>query len=82
MRAFYKALYTADNMDPQDQSTFFDTSIPWLSDTDRQSPENLLSPSELETALKKMENNKSPGTDGLTSNFYKHFWTTLGQELT
>lgn len=29
-----------------------------------------------------MENNKSPGNDGLTTNFYKHFWHILGTELT
>ena len=80
--AFYKSLYTADNIDPQVQRTFFDTPIPRLPDTDQQSYEDLLSDSELESTLKKMENNKSPGIDGLTSNFYKHFWPTIGQELT
>ena len=29
-----------------------------------------------------MENNKSPGIDGLTSNFYKHFWPILGLDIT
>jgi len=29
-----------------------------------------------------MESNKSPGFDGLTTNFYKHFWPILGAELT
>ena len=29
-----------------------------------------------------MENNKSPGLDGLSTNFYKHFWHILGPELT
>ena len=76
------AFYTADNIDPQAQRTFFDTPIPRLPYTDRQSCEDLLSASELESALKRMENNKSPGIDGLTSNFYKHFWPTIGQELT
>lgn len=70
MHAFYKALYIADNMDPQAQSTFFDTSIPWFPDTDRQSHENLLSPSELETALNKMENNKN--TSGPPSDKNSH----------
>ena len=32
--------------------------------------------------MKKMENNKSPGIDGLTSNFYKHFWPILGPDIT
>ena len=29
-----------------------------------------------------MENNKSPGIDGLTTNFYKHFWPLIGNRLT
>ena len=29
-----------------------------------------------------MENNKSPGLDGLSTNFYKHFWPIIGPELT
>ena len=29
-----------------------------------------------------MQNNKSPGIDGLTTNFYKHFWNLLGPQLT
>ena len=70
MHAFYKVLYIADNMDPQAQSTFFDTSIPWLPDTDRQSGENLLLPSEVETALNKMENNKN--TSGPPSDKNSH----------
>lgn len=37
---------------------------------------------ELNNAVKAMENNESPGFDGLTTNFYKHFWPLLGAELT
>ena len=29
-----------------------------------------------------MENNKSPGLDGLSTNFYKHFWPIIGPDLT
>lgn len=37
---------------------------------------------ELHIALQTMENNKSPGLDSLSANFYKHFWHILGPELT
>lgn len=37
---------------------------------------------ELNNAVKAMENNEYPGFDGLTTNFYKHFWPLLGAELT
>ena len=80
-RAFYKKLYTADAINPDTQRTFFDISIPQLSASDQQSCELPLSTSELENALNKMENNRSPGIDGLTSNFYKHFWPILGSDI-
>ena len=81
-RAFYKKVYTAEAINPDTQRSFFDISIPQLSSSDQQSCELPLSTSELEQALKKMENNKSPGIDGLTSNFYKHFWPILGPDIT
>ena len=32
--------------------------------------------------MRSMENNKSPGFDGLTTKFYKHFWPILSEKLT
>ena len=29
-----------------------------------------------------MENDKSPGIDGLTTNFYKHFWPLIADSVT
>ena len=34
--------------------------------------------SELTKALKNMKNNKSPGTDGFSSEFFKVFWKKIG----
>ena len=31
-----------------------------------------------EIALKTMENNRTPGTNGLTPEFYRYFWNLLG----
>ena len=81
-RAFYKKLYTADIIHPDTQETFFNIHIPQLSASDQHSCELPLSTSELEKSLKQMENNKSPGIDGLTTNFYKHFWPILGPDIT
>ena len=36
----------------------------------------------IKKAVYSMENDKSPGIDGLTTNFYKHFWPILGDKLT
>ena len=34
---------------------------------------------ELTAALKTMSNNKNPGTDGFTAEFFKFFWKDLGK---
>ena len=81
-RQFYQSLYTADELDPDAQQSFFQTQIPQLSHNAQSSCETSLTTAELEKALKSMENNKSPGFDGLTTNFYKHFWPILGPKLT
>lgn len=44
--------------------------------------EGLITEEELSEALKAMECNKSPGCDGLTTNFYRDFWPILGEGLT
>ena len=39
--------------------------------------EGVMSIHECEVALKTMENNKTPGTDGLTPELYRYFWKLL-----
>ena len=40
--------------------------------------EGIISKEEALSALKLMKNNKSPGSDGFTTEFYKFFWRDLG----
>ena len=76
--AFYKNLYTAQQTDPTKQDEFLNIETP----NDRNSCEGHITENELKLALKQMENNKSPGLDGLSTNFYKYFWPILGNKLT
>ena len=57
--------------------TFYDHEIPHLSEIEKQLREGLMSQKECEEAIKEMKNGKTPGTDGLTVEFYKSFGTTL-----
>lgn len=43
--------------------------------------EERLTITEIENALKQMKNGKSPGIDGLTSEFLKHFWADIKKLL-
>ena len=52
-------------------------SIPVLTWEQPQTWEGPISENELLKALKNMSNNKSPGNDGLTKEFYETFWENL-----
>ena len=48
-----------------------------MSNIEKQSCEGVLTDFECEHALKEMQNQKSPGSDGFSAEFYKHFWPVL-----
>ena len=84
LRSFYEDLY--DNKDSgvdNDDLQFLDQSlnVPKLSNKLSLLCDGLLTYTECYEALEKFDNNKSPGNDGLTSEFYKTFWPTLGNLL-
>ena len=77
-RDFFKELYSARNVDPNSEefSDFFNV--------DFQLPEEMTSTCEGEItlaectrALSMIQNNKSPGSDGLTTEFYRAFWDII-----
>ena len=51
---------------------------PKLDDTDKNEIEGVITYTEALNALKNMQNDKSPGTSGYSSNFFKLFWKDLG----
>ena len=79
---FYKQIFTAQASDADARNKFLNCAIPKLPDDARECYEGLITEEELKKAVMAMESNKSPGSDGLTSNFYKHFWPILGVKLT
>ena len=54
------------------------TTLPRLDKEKADTLEGLISYEEAASALKNMKNDKSPGTDGFTVNFFKFFWKDLG----
>ena len=58
-----------------------DISAPKLHENDKQSCEREITKNECWNALKSMGNNKSPGNDGLTKEFYLAFFTDLQDYL-
>jgi hypothetical protein len=59
---------------------FLDSSnveIPELDEDDKDRMEQPITPDELSNALSELNNNKSPGIDGLPPEFYKLFWKNI-----
>ena len=51
--------------------------MPSISEADKIKCEGILTEYECFISLKNMQNNKSPGSDGITTEFYKLFWNDI-----
>ena len=79
-KQFYKNLYSSNPITNSAEAadTFVNgLQIPKISEDLKSQTESPISESELLLALKDLPNGKSPGIDGLPSEFYKAFWNDL-----
>ena len=80
--SFYQNLYSSKKIDPDiietiEHSLLTNEKIPKLSDEQNSLVNMPLNIVESSDALREMKNNKSPGLDGFTTNFYNFFWPDL-----
>ena len=78
---FYSNLCKRDPLRPSEDmlNSFLNNSeIPKLTNNEARICEGKLTVDECYRSLQLFENNKSPGNDGLTVEFYRAFWQTLG----
>ena len=75
---FYKNLYKTKES-KNSAYNFFDDTMKKLNEIEKESCDGLLTEIECKIALKTMKNQKSPGSDGLTVEFYKIFWNNIKQ---
>ena len=83
---FYKELYRSRSTKTTEEHAqiFFNNENPFvhrLSLEESQDMEGIISKEECLKAVRCQKNNKSPGTDGFTAEFYKFFWQDLGDFL-
>ena len=83
-RSYYTQLYNQQSVDDAEVDSYFDTIIPEnrLSENLQKCCEGLVKPGECLNAMTKMKNNKSPGLDGISVEFYRSFWHLVGDLLT
>ena len=79
MRDYYKQLYAnkMDNLEEMDK--FLERyNLPRLKQEEIENTNRPITSTEVETVIKNLPTNKSPGSDGFTGEFYQ----TFGEELT
>ena len=83
LEEFYKDLYEIKNDPPDELFNIFlqNPKIPKLSPDRAPTCEGKLTVNECYESLNSFKENKSPGNDGLTLEFYKTFWELIGELL-
>ena len=82
--SYYQNLYTSTCINPNDTcfDEFFESpTLPKLTSQLADTCDGFLTKEECHASLREFSRGKSPGTDGLTAEFYLKFWELLGQEL-
>ena len=81
-REFYKNLYTSGPHDATYNDLFFeDPKLVKLGQLEQDKLEESLLLEECHNVLKQCAKGKCPGSDGLSVEFYLHFWPLLGEEM-
>lgn len=76
---FYQHLYTEKAVENINlKSLLGNMNVPVLNNEKRDALEGQITYDELLSALKRAKNNKSPGSDGFTVEFFKFFWIDIG----
>ena len=80
-KLFYEKLYSSRDSELLDiniETELDGYSVPKLNNEESTSMEGLLNYEEMAFSLKSMSNNRSPGTDGFSADFFKVFWQYIG----
>ena len=77
-KEFYEQLYKKRKVSDVNIEEIV-TTLPKLEEEQANTLEGKITYEEAANALKNMKNDKSPGTDGMTVNFFKFFWKDIGQ---
>ena len=80
-RQFYVDLYTEEGIEESAQDMMLNKIKTKLTDEQAQLCEGEVSYDEITQAVSQTQNDRSPGTDGLTYEFYNSFWQLLGKDI-
>ena len=80
-RQFYVDLHAEEGIEESAQDMMLNKIKTKLTDEQAQLCEGEVSYDEITQAVSQTQNDRSPGTNGLTYEFYKSFWQLLGKDL-
>lgn len=82
-KEFFEKIYTQDSqeLDPLDQFPLKEGDVPVISRLNRSRMDRPFTAQEFLDALKDLNKGKTPGTDGITPEFYQTFWEQLKDEF-
>ena len=76
--AFYENLYTSKNIDSNDIVHYLnEVNCPTLTQCDKDMCDAIPTMDDCKAAVNYMKNDKSPRSDGISSEFYKCFWNSI-----
>jgi exonuclease III len=76
IRSYYAKLYSCTKINHDKLETIL-TDIPHLSEGQKTLTKGIITYQECLKALKSLSNGKTPGADGITTDFYKFFWNDI-----
>ena len=77
----YKASISKNTCADINKCSFFNTKSNTLTEVEKQSCDIDITIEECSNGLAELNNNKSPGSDGFTTEFYKFFWPNIKQHV-
>ena len=80
-KIYYEKLYQNNQTAECENCCLFRTDRNQLNNLEKIACDNQITIEELTESIRNLKNNKSPGSDGLTAEFYKFFWTDLSTLL-
>jgi len=77
----YKATHDNTNCSNSNPCSLFSNKANTLTDVEKQACDMNITIAECSKSLAELNNNKSPGSDGFTTEFYKFFWPDIQQHV-
>ena len=81
-KQFYKTLFTSEGSDEQEANIILDNIDKTLTSDQKEFCESNITEQEINNTIKLLKINKSPGDDGIVSEFYREYWYLIRYEFT